>query len=88
MKSNDGNDRYHRDVSVGPISLNSYHNESMNKRHSSNLSDDVDLNIPSVDHDKTDMMKKTYTAQENTAASLEEVRFRSRMKEDSCCSFR
>jgi predicted nuclease with TOPRIM domain len=81
MKSIDGNDRLLRDISVGPISLNSFQNEPITKSSLSNLSIGIELpheiiedsSVPINDNDKQQMFKKSYSAQENTATSLEEV---------------
>jgi len=90
-------------MSVGPISLNSFHNETTTKTSLSNfsretLADDIELPYGTIDgqtasangiagtiddstllpvsihnNDKHEIFKNTYSAQENTAASLEEV---------------
>lgn len=95
-----------RDISVGPISLNSFQNEATTRTSLSNYSretcgDDVELphgiidgraaiNANDIagtmddsftlstsihDADKQRMFDKTYSAQENTAANIEEVCF-------------
>lgn len=103
-----------RDISVGPISLNSFQNETATKTSLSNFSretcgDDVDLphgtidgptttNVSEIagtmdnsftlansvhDPDKQRMFEKTYSAQENTAANIEEVGCLVRMRNRS-----
>lgn len=99
----DSDNRLLRDISVGPISLNSFQNEANTKTSLSNFSretlgDDIELphgtidgraasatdiagtiddsfTLPSSvnDTDKQRMFEKTYSAQENTAANIEEV---------------
>lgn len=95
-----------RDISVGPISLNSFQNEATTRTSLSNYSretggDDVELPHGTIDGraatnandiagtmddsftlstsmhdaDKQRMFDKTYAAQENTAANIEEVCF-------------
>ena len=74
-------------MSGEPRSLNGSHLDIPNKTSVSNYSretsmDDIELthgvaddsvSSPLADNDKQQMFKKTYSAQENTAASLEEV---------------
>ncbi len=99
----DNNNRLVRDISVGPISINSFQNEATTKTSLSNFSretigDDIELphgtidgrtananeivgtmdnsliSPPTInDQDKQRMFDKTYSAQENTAANIEEV---------------
>ena len=101
MKGEVGN-RLVRDISIGPISLNSFQNEPTTKTSLSNFSretlgDDIELTHGTLDgrtvntneiagtmddskviydDDKQRMFDKTYSAQENTAESIEEVRKR------------
>ncbi|CAF1362039.1 unnamed protein product [Adineta steineri] len=118
IKFGDDNERHIRDISVGPISLNSFHNEITTKTSLSTFSretlcDDIDLPHGTIDgqivntneiagtiddtgvltksiHDnyKQELFKKTYSAQENTAASLEEIAMKIDRVEDNLFSYR
>ena len=101
----EGNNRLVRDISVGPLSINSFQNDATTKTSLSNfsretLADDIELPHGTIDvrsasaneivgtiddsiplpisinnNDKQRMFDKTYSAQENTAAGIEEVCF-------------
>lgn len=93
VKAGDGHDRFLRDLSVGPISQNSFQQDtktSLSNFSRETLPDDLDLShgtndfVPAIDSsehpsvaladkDKEKLFDKTYSAQENTAANIEEV---------------
>ncbi|CAF4850775.1 unnamed protein product, partial [Rotaria sp. Silwood1] len=118
VRSGNDTDRLIRDASVGPISLNSFHNETAIKTSLLNssresLTDDIDLphgtidgriasaneiagtindstllSVSNIDNDKKQILQKTYSAQENTATSLEEITVKIERVEDNLFSYR
>ncbi|CAF3187019.1 unnamed protein product [Rotaria sp. Silwood2] len=118
VRSGSDADRLVRDVSIGPISLNSFHNETaiktslLSSSHES-LIDDIELphgtidgrtvsaneiagtindstliSVSNIDNDKQQLLQKTYSAQEKTATSLEEITVKIERVEDSLFSYR
>ncbi|CAF1045918.1 unnamed protein product [Rotaria sordida] len=118
IRSSSDNNHLARDVSVGPISLNSFHNETnfktnlLSSSHESlmndielphgtidgrtvnaneiagTINDSTLLSISNMDHDKQQILQKTYSTQENTAASLEEITVKIERVEDNLFSYR
>ncbi|CAF1059346.1 unnamed protein product [Rotaria sordida] len=116
--NNNNNNRLVRDISVGPLSINSFQNEATTKTSLSNfsretLADDIELPHGTIDggvvsaneivgqmddsivlqvslndNDKQRMFNKTYSAQENTAASIEEIATKIDRVEDHLFSYR
>ncbi|CAF0924432.1 unnamed protein product [Rotaria sp. Silwood1] len=115
----ENNNRLVRDISVGPLSINSFQNEAATKTSLSNfsretLADDIELphgtidggaastaneivgqmddsiilQVAMNDNDKQRMFNKTYSAQENTAASIEEIASKIDRVEDHLFSYR
>ncbi|CAF3971616.1 unnamed protein product [Rotaria magnacalcarata] len=118
IRSGNDHDRCIRDLSVGPISLNSLHNETavklshLNSSHET-LPDDIELPHGTIDirsvsvneiagtvkdftllpmslmtNDKQHTLKNTYSAQEHTAASLDEIGIKLERVEDNLFSYR
>ncbi|CAF2526163.1 unnamed protein product [Rotaria sp. Silwood2] len=114
----ENNNRLVRDISVGPLSINSFQNEATTKTSLSNfsretLADDIELPHGTIDggvasaneivgqmddsivlqvsindNDKQRMFDKTYSAQENTAVSIEEIASKIDRVEDHLFSYR
>ncbi|CAF4125188.1 unnamed protein product [Rotaria socialis] len=114
----ENNNRLVRDLSVGPLSINSFQNEGTTKTSLSNFSretlgddielphgtidggginahdivgamdDSIALQMSTHDNDKQRMFTKTYSAQENTAASIEEIASKIDRVEDNLFSYR